>query len=167
MTSGGPVPAVVFLGEIEKWVSDHRIVGNEPTVEVGKAKEGSYILDFSWGWPGGDAIEFDWVHSKLTGFHDHSKVFYLRDIKLAFLKLQVEVEFSRVLEDVMGLFFMGLWVGGGDKEVVHIDDEPSFSDHVSKRVVHESLKCGGRVAEAEKHDVGLKSPLCVMKAAFH
>ena len=32
------------------------IVGYEPTVEVGKAQEGPYILDFGGGWPGGDAI---------------------------------------------------------------------------------------------------------------
>ena len=41
-------------------------------IEVGKAEEGSYILDFGRGWPGGDAIELNGVHSKLTWFYDHS-----------------------------------------------------------------------------------------------
>ena len=87
LTSGGPVPAIVFLGEVEKWASDHGIVRDELTIEVSKAKEGSYILDFSRGWPGGDAVEFDWIHSELTGFHDHSEVFDFRDIELALLEL--------------------------------------------------------------------------------
>ena len=40
------------------------IVRDELSVEVGKAEEGSYILDFGVGWPDGDAVEFDWVHGK-------------------------------------------------------------------------------------------------------
>ena len=60
-------------------------------VEIGKAKEGIYFLDFGGGWPGSNAIEFDWVHGKLTRFHNHSKVFDFRDVKLAFLELQMEV----------------------------------------------------------------------------
>ena len=87
LTSRGPVPAIVFLDEVEKWASDRGIVRDEPTIEVGKAKEGSYILDFSRGWPGGNAVEFDWVHSKLTRFHDHSEVFDFGDVELALLEL--------------------------------------------------------------------------------
>ena len=39
-----------------------------------------------------------------------------------------------------------------DEEVVHVDDKPSFDDHVSEGVVHESLEGGGKVDESEKHD---------------
>ena len=42
-------------------------------------------------------------------------------------------------------------VGGVDKEVVHIDDEPSFGDHVVEGVVHETLEGGGGVGEPEEH----------------
>ena len=56
-------------------------------VEVGKAKEQSYILDFGWGGPGSDSIEFDWVHGELTRFHDHSKIFDFGDVELTFLEL--------------------------------------------------------------------------------
>ena len=66
---------------------DGGVVGNEPTVEVGKAKERSYIFDFGWGRPGSNAVEFDRVHGELTGFHDHSKVFNFWDVKLAFFEL--------------------------------------------------------------------------------
>ena len=68
-------------------MGDGGVIGNELTVEIGKAKEGSYILDFSRGWPGSNAIKFDRVHGELTRFYDHSEVFDFRDIELAFLKL--------------------------------------------------------------------------------
>jgi len=51
---------------------------------------------------------------------------------------------------------MGRGVGGEDKEIIHIDDEPSFSDHISEGVVHESLEGGGRVGEVKEHDGRLK-----------
>ena len=50
------------------------------------------------------------------------------------------------------MFLMGSGIGGEDEEVVHIDDEPSFCDHISKGVVHESLESGGGVSEAKEHD---------------
>ena len=132
LTSWGPVPAIVFLGQIQEGVSDGGIVGYEPTIEVGKAEERPYILDFSRGGPGSDAVEFDGVHSELTGFYNHSKVFDFRDVELTFLELQVKVELGHSLEDAAGSLGVGFWVGGGDEEVVHVNDEPSFSDHVSK-----------------------------------
>ena len=49
-------------------MSNSRVVGDEPTIEIGKAEEGVYILDFGRSWPGSDAVEFDWVHDKLTRF---------------------------------------------------------------------------------------------------
>ena len=64
----------------------------------------------------------------------------------------MKIKFSHMLEDMTGLVCMGLGVRGGGEEVVHIDDEPSFSDHVSKRVIHEPLKCSWRVAEAKECD---------------
>ena len=53
-------------------------------------------------------------------------------------------------------FAVGFFIRRKDKEVIHIDDEPPFSDHVMKGVIHESLKCGWRVSESEEHDGGFK-----------
>ena len=47
-------------------------------------------------------------------------------------------------------------VGGIDEEIVHVDDEPSLSNHIAEGVVHEPLKGGGRVGEPEEHDCGFK-----------
>ena len=75
----------------------------------------------------------------MTGFHDHSEVFNFWDVELAFFELQVKVELSHPLEDMVGSFSVGLWIRGDNKEVVHINDEPSFSNHVSEGVIYELL----------------------------
>ena len=43
---------------------------------------------------------------------------------------------------------------GVDEEVVHVNDEPSFCDHVPEGIGHESLKSGGGIGHAEEHDGG-------------
>jgi len=156
LASGSPVPLEVFLSEVDEEAGDVRVVGDEPSVEVGKAKEGAYVLDFCRGWPFGDSVKLDRVHGKLTGFNDHSEVFYLVSGEFAFLKFEVQIEFSHALEDALGVFFMCSGVRGEDKEVIHVDDEPSFCDHVPKGVVHESLESGRGVGEAEEHNSRFK-----------
>ena len=102
----------------------------------------------------------------MSRFHDHSKIFDFRDIELAFLKLQVKVELGHMLEDMTGPLFIGFWVGGGDKEIVHIDNEPAFSNHVSEQVIHEPLEYNGRVTKAEEHDCGFKESFVCDKDHF-
>ena len=46
---------------------------------------------------------------------------------------------------------MGFFVRGEDKEVIHVDDKPSFCNHVSEGVVHELLECHWGVGESEEH----------------
>ena len=78
---------LVLFGKVKQGTSYSGVVGDKPMIEIGKAEEGSYILDFGRGWPGSNTIKFHWVHDKLTGFHDHSEVLNLRDIKLTFSEL--------------------------------------------------------------------------------
>ena len=59
MIDKGPVPSVILLCEIEEGASDSRVVGDEPMVEVDKAEEEAYFLDFDGSWPCRDVIEFD------------------------------------------------------------------------------------------------------------
>ena len=49
-------------------------------------------------------------------------------------------------------------VGGVDEEVIHIDDKPSFGNHVAEGVVHEPLESGGGVGKSEEHDGGFEEP---------
>ena len=50
-------------------------------------------------------------------------------------------------------------VGGVDEEIIHIDNEPSFGDHITEGIVHEALEGSGGVGEAEEHDGGLEESL--------
>jgi len=142
----------VFFCEINEGVGDVGVVGNESSVEVGEAQEGAYVLDFGWGWPFGNAIELDRIHGELTWFDDHPEVFYLVGGEFAHLKFEVQVEFSHSLEDTLSVFLVSGGIGGEDEEVIHIDDKPSFSNHVSEGIVHKSSEGGGGVGEAEEHN---------------
>ena len=42
-------------------------------------------------------------------------------------------------------------IGGVDKEVIHVNDEPSFGDHISEGVIHKMLEGGRGVGETEEH----------------
>ena len=42
-------------------------------------------------------------------------------------------------------------VRGVNEEVVHVNDKPSFSDHIAKRVIHEVLESGGGIGETKEH----------------
>ena len=59
LTSGSPIPTIVFLGEVKEGAGDSRVVRYKPTVEIGKAQEGSYVLNFGRGWPSGDTVTLD------------------------------------------------------------------------------------------------------------
>ena len=45
-----------------------------------------------------------------------------------------------------------------DEEVIHIDDEPSFGNHVLEGVIYEPLKGGRGVAKSKEHDGWLEKP---------
>ena len=44
----------------------------------------------------------------------------------------MEVKLGHPLEDVAGSLSMDGRVRGGDEKVIHVDNQPSFSDHVSE-----------------------------------
>ena len=143
---------IILLGEVKQGVGDSGIIRDELMIEVGKAKEGVYILDFGRGWPGHNAIKLDWIHHKLTRFHNHPEIFDFEEVELAFLKLKMKIEFGHSLENTMGLLSMSCWIRGGDEEVVHVNDKPSFSNHTSEQVIHELLECDKGVTEIKEHD---------------
>jgi len=55
---GIPVPRYVFAGEASKRYNNVRIVGNEMSIEVGKAKEGLNLLEVLWSWPLENSVNF-------------------------------------------------------------------------------------------------------------
>ena len=55
---------------------------------------------------------------------------------------------------MFGLFFMVLVVVRADEEVIHVNDKPSFCNHIPERIRHEPLKSGGGIGHAKEHDGG-------------
>ena len=49
------------------------------------------------------------------------------------------------------MFLVEGGVGGVDEEIIHVDNEPSFGNHVTEGVVHEALESGGGVGKSEEH----------------
>ena len=156
MAGRGPVPGEILFGEIEEGTSDIGVVGNEAAVEVGEAKERTDIFHLSWGWPTGNSIEFYWVHGQLARFDDHAEVFDFIGGEFTFFELQVKVELSHALQNAFGAFFVEGGVGGVDEEIIHVDHEPSFGDHITEGIVHEPLKSGGGIGEAKEHYGGFE-----------
>ena len=92
----------------------------------------------------------------MTRFDDHAEVFDLISGELALLEFQMKVKFGHSLQDVFGTFCMEDGVGGVDEKIIHIDDEPSFGNHVAEGVVHEVLKCGGGIGKSKEHNGGFE-----------
>ena len=46
---------------------------------------------------------------------------------------------------------MGGWVGGMNEEIIHVNDKPSFCNHVMKGVIHEVLESGRGIGETKEH----------------
>ena len=78
----------------------------------------------------------------------------------------MEIKFGHCLEDMASPFSVGLWIGRDDEKVVHVDDEPSFSNHILEGVIHESLERSRRVAKAEEHDSGFKKSFVCDEGCF-
>ena len=53
---------------------------------------------------------------------------------------------------------MSFSVRGEDEQVIHVNKEPSFGDHVLEGVVHEPLESGWGIHHPEEHDHGLEEP---------
>ena len=71
-----------------------------------------------------------------------------------------------MLKDSFSSFFVIFVIVGVDEEVVHVNDEPSFFNHISERVGHESLKSGGGVGHAEEHNSGFIESLVGNESSF-
>ena len=162
----GPVPGEVLLGEVKERAGNIGIIGNESSVEIGEAKERASIFHLGWGWPTCNPIKFDRVHGQLAGFNNHAKVFNLVGGELAFFELQMKVKFTHALENAFRTFLVEGIVGGVDEEIVHVDNEPSFSNHIAEGVVHESLEGCGGVGESEEHHGRFEKPLMSDEGGF-
>ena len=61
---------------------------------------------------------------------------------------------------------MGGHVGGVNEEVIHVNNKPSFCDHIMKRVIHEALESGRGIDETEEHHRRFKESFMGDKGSF-
>ena len=62
LTSRGPIPGEVFLGEVEEGAGNIGVVRDETSVEIGEAEERVNVFHLGGGRPVCDSVEFDRVH---------------------------------------------------------------------------------------------------------
>jgi len=67
---------------------------------------------------------------------------------------------------VSGLLDIVVYFLGEDKDVVHVDDDPSFTGFKYEEVIHHRLKGGRRVAESEEHYSGFEESFVGFEGRF-
>ena len=53
-----------------------------------------------------------------------------------------------------------------NEEVVHVNDKPSFRNHIAKRVIHEALESGGGIGETKEHYCRFKESFMGNEGSF-
>ena len=61
---------------------------------------------------------------------------------------------------------MGGRVWRVDEEVIHVDDEPSFCNHITKGIIHKVLEGGRGISETEEHDGWLEESFVGDESGF-
>ena len=61
---------------------------------------------------------------------------------------------------------MGDRVRRVDEEIIHVDDKPSFCDHVMEEIVHEGLEGGRGISETKEHHSWFKESFMSDKSGF-
>jgi hypothetical protein len=74
--------------------------------------------------------------------------------------------FFHTLKNLLHSFSVGLLIWEEDKEVIHVDNQPSFGDEILQGVIHEMLKCGRSVHEAKEHNSWFKESSRSNKGGF-
>ena len=95
--------------------------------------------------------EFGWIHVYFSILDYKPQVLHLHLVKGAFGQLEVEVLFLHLLKSTFGSFLAFLPHFSKHKDIICVDDEPSFSNHISEGGVHENMECWRGFALSEEH----------------
>src|SRR5260221_1876808 len=90
-----PVPLAIFTRQIVEGARDVGEVRDEGLIEITEPQEATHILDTGRGWPLCDSLHLDRVHTHLSVSDDHTQVFDLSLMELAFFRLKEETEFRQ------------------------------------------------------------------------
>ena len=101
-----PGPRAVLLGEEDNGCDNVGVVGDELSIEVRKAKEGTYSLDRGWGMPVSDGRKFCRVHVDKALTNNHSQVLHGGSVKGVFQDLEGKTMLLEVRKDLTSSLVM-------------------------------------------------------------
>ena len=128
-------------------------------IKIRKPKESANTLDGGGRFPFLDGRKFNRVHFDLSLSDYHAKEFDMWHVKSALGEFEGQSMLTKGKQDSLGTFVMKGKVSlGMDAQVVHIDLQPTFSNHIGKDVIHKQLKSGWPIAEPKEHNSGFKEP---------
>src|ERR1700677_4641793 len=145
---------------------------NERPVKVAKAQKGSNILYFGGRWPVFYSCNFRGIHACYPLFKDYPQVIYGRGMESALLRFEVQVVVLRHCEDVFnGVNMVGKRSGRSDGNIVHVDSNDRspyrvLCDDIFIDLIHHGLEGCWGVAEAKKHNCGLKESIACFERCF-
>src|SRR6266702_995599 len=138
---------------------------NERMVKIEKAYGPLYFSDGFGRWPRVYACDFHRVHACHPLFKDYPQVIHGGHMECTFFGFEVKVMVKCNLENVSDCCCMSGHVGTcRNADVIHVylysgSLEFVFENHVSKDVVHHSLKRCRGIGESEIHDRGFKESI--------
>ena len=97
------------------------------------------------------------IHAYIALPNDHAEIFHGGGVEGAFGEFEREAMFAKAGKDATGAMVVQCEVIlGVYPQVIHINLEPLFSDHIGENVIHECLKSGRGIAEPKEHYGGFK-----------
>ena len=135
-----------------EWSSECREVRDELLIKVTESDEGPDCFYQSRRLSLFHSLEFSGVHMYFPVLDYQSQVLHLDLVKSTFGQLEVEVFFLHPFEYSLSPFLAFLKSLGKYEDIVHVNDEPSFHNHVSEGGVHEGLEGWQGVALSKEHD---------------
>ena len=92
-----------------------------------------------------DTGQFDRVHGHMARAEAESEVFDFGLFKVTFFGFEEEVIVMETFQDKVDKTTMLLQSGGGNKDVIHIDEYLAHVNEVFEHLIHHGLECGWQV----------------------
>ena len=135
-----PMEGNPFLGQIMEWSGECGEVRDELLVEVAKSDEGSDCFYRLGGLPLFHGLQFGGIHEYFSICDYQSQVLHFCLIKGTLGQFEVEIFLLHPVEYLFSPFLTCFQGFGKHKDIIDVNDQPSFRDHVCESGVHEGLE---------------------------
>src|SRR5438445_2972422 len=121
-----PAPSGVVPSQVEEGAGVFRKAFDKALVEVGKAEKGLHLLLVCRSGPFSDTSNLDGVHCDGVVRDDHSEVLNSGFLKLAFIRLEIQLVLLQDLQGSSGDFSMFVDSLYEDEDVIQVDHNYTF-----------------------------------------